>query len=155
MWPLQAGAGRGSACAPHGCSHLALALSPPHTGNLSVVWCHWTEPVGLSPGRDPGSCGGVACGVDSALGPSVPSGHCQSGDMDASGELPKPKGLQIQRVPGLAALAAIKHDKSEKQGREGWTRPRLCPGLTGHSWSSRRRAVTQGRGSFYGQTSGV
>lgn len=25
--------------------------SSPRTGSLSVVWCCWTEPVGLSPGK--------------------------------------------------------------------------------------------------------
>lgn len=65
----------------------------------------------------------MACGVHSALGTSVPSGHCQRGHteqqgMDVADEVPKPKGLQCQRVPGLAALAAMENVKSEKQGGE-------------------------------------
>lgn len=29
---------------------LTLGSSSP-TGSLSVVWCYWTQPVGLSPGK--------------------------------------------------------------------------------------------------------
>lgn len=121
-----AGAGRGSVSASHRLLSLcSSSLTSPYTGNLSVLWCYWSEPVGLSAGKEGvlGAAGGVACGVDSALGTSVPSGHCQRGHteqrgMEVADEVPKPKGLQCQRVPGLAALAAIENVRSEKQGGE-------------------------------------
>lgn len=105
--------------APPQAAHTWLFPSPsPGPGSLSVVWCYWTEPVGLSPGKVP-LPPWEAWGLGWTLGRERPPLAGTAGNLGpghrarmSQGRGPEPRGRQSQPIP---AWAATKNDKRKRQ----------------------------------------
>ena len=118
--------------------------SSPCTGRLSVVWCDWTEPVGLSPGKASLSLLGAGRSVQT-LGREGPS------LVGTAGNLRRGHRAWTSRAPGPSQEGTRVRGRvrAPRSRASAWPASRSDP-----AWASCRRSVAQGTLPPYSEPKG-